>query len=414
MHRQPTRSLRRIQRVLVIMLPVLALSLIALLIANSHLNRNRATDPDRVSDDTNISEDLTIPAPSDSNTGNSETDPAHKEAPSDDAPEREPQPETEPEPSKDTKPVTLLFTGDVLLSDHVLNNYKNSGIEGVLSPELLNELQNADITVINNEFPFSTRGTQAPDKQFTFRVDPAYVSVLTDMGVDIATLANNHVLDFGPEALLDTFDTLDRAGIDYMGAGNDSSRAGALITKKAGGKTFGFLAASRVIPVVSWDVQNASPGVFTTYDPTRLVAAIKAARDSCDYLTVFVHWGIERDEYPQDYQISMAKQYIDAGADLVIGSHPHVLQGITYYKDKPVFYSLGNFIFNRDIPKTAAVKVTIDGEKEPVIQLIADTASNARTVACEGSQRTDIFDYLESISTGISLDEDGILSQTAE
>ena len=418
MHRQPKRSLRCIQRVLVILLPVLALSLIVLLIANSHLNRSRTADFGRVSDDMNISADLTISTPSDSNTGGSETDPAHKEASYDDAPEREPQPETEPEtepaPSKETKPVTLLFTGDVLLSDHVLNNYKNSGIEGVLSPELLNELQDADITVINNEFPFSTRGTQAPDKQFTFRVDPTYVSVLTDMGVDIATLANNHVLDFGPEALLDTFDTLDRAGIDYMGAGNDSSRAGALITKKAGGKTFGFLAASRVIPVVSWDVQNASPGVFTTYDPTRLVAAIKAARDSCDYLTVFVHWGIERDEYPQDYQVSMAKQYIDAGADLVIGSHPHVLQGITYYKDKPVFYSLGNFIFNRDIPKTAAVKVTIDGEKEPVIQLIAGTASNARTVACEGSQRTDIFDYLESISTGISLDEDGILSQTAE
>ena len=414
MHRQPQKSLRRIQRVLVILLPILVLSLMALLIANAHLNRSQPVDSDGVSNDTDISADVTIPAPSDVNTGGSESDPEHAELTSDRFPTQDAESEPKSEPTKESKPVTLLFTGDVLLSDYVLSNYNNNGIDGVLSPELLRELRDADLTVINNEFPFSTRGTQAPDKQFTFRVDPKYVSVLTDMGVDIATLANNHVLDFGPDALQDTFDTLDHAGIDYMGAGNDPARAEALVTREAGGKTFGFLAASRVIPVVSWDIQNSSPGVFTTYDPTRLVAAIKAAKESCDYLTVFVHWGIEREEYPQDYQVSMAKQYIDAGADLVIGSHPHVLQGITYYKDKPICYSLGNFIFNRDIPRTAAVKVTIDGEKEPEIRLIAATASNARTVACEDAQAAEIYDHLEDISTGISIDTDGFLSQTAE
>ena len=407
MHRQPQKSLRRIQRVLVILLPILALSLAALLIANSHLNRSQPADSDELSNEADMSADLTIPAPSDTNTSASESDPEL-------TPDRPPAQDPESEPIEEPKPVTLMFTGDVLLSDYVLSNYNHTGIDGVLSPELLSELRDADLTVINNEFPFSTRGTQAPDKQFTFRVDPKYVSVLTDMGVDIATLANNHVLDFGPDALQDTFDTLDAAGIAYMGAGNDPARAEALVTREAGGKTFGFLAASRVIPVVSWDVQNSSPGVFTTYDPTRLVAAIKAAKESCDYLTVFVHWGIEREEYPQDYQVSMAKQYIDAGADLVIGSHPHVLQGITYYKDKPICYSLGNFIFNRDIPRTAAVKVTIDGEKEPVIRLIAATASNARTVACEDAQAADIYGHLEDISTGVSIDANGFLSQTTE
>lgn len=415
MNRQSQSSLHRIQRVLAILLPILALCLMALLIANSHLNHSRPADSDGLANNADVLADLTIPSPSDTNTGDSEKDPelTPDRSPAQD-PESEPEAEPEAEPAEEFKPVTLLFTGDVLLSDHVLNNYNNTGIDGVLSPELLRELRDADLTVINNEFPFSTRGTQAPDKQYTFRVDPKYVSVLTDMGVDIATLANNHVLDFGPDALQDTFDTLDAAGINYMGAGNDPTRAEALVTREAGGKTFGFLAASRVIPVVSWDVQNSSPGVFTTYDPTRLVSAIKAAKDSCDYLTVFVHWGIEREEYPQDYQVSMAKQYIDAGADLVIGSHPHVLQGITYHKDKPICYSLGNFIFNRDIPRTVAVKVTIDGEKEPVIRLIAATASNARTFACEDSQAAEIYDHLENISTGISIDADGFLSQTTE
>ena len=413
MHKQRNFTLRHIRRVLSVLLPALILILAALLIASSAFTRSRSTDTADPAPDADVSADLILPAPTDTDADNHTETPSIPQTTGDTAMQGT-NPEPEPDVTIKTEPVTLLFTGDVLLSDYVLNNYNSSGIEGVLSPELLSELSNADITVINNEFPFSTRGTQAPDKQFTFRIDPKYVNVLTDMRVDIVTLANNHVLDFGPDALQDTFDTLDQAGIEYMGAGNDLSRAEALITKQAGGKTYGFLAASRVIPVVSWDIQNASPGVFTTYDPTRLLAAIRNAKETCDFLTVYVHWGIEREEYPQDYQVTMAKQYIDAGADLVIGSHPHVLQGISYYKEKPIFYSLGNFIFNRDIPKTAAVKVTITGDEAPVIQLLAGTAANARTVICEDEQKAGIYDYLERISTGIVIDANGILSQKAE
>ena len=414
MQKKKKNTLRHIRHRLVIILPALFIILIALLIANTHMNRSQVTDPKDLSTDISLSEDLTDASFDDTDKAPVIDDTDYiSQTPVDTHVDTHMQ-DTPKEPEADSSPVTLLFTGDVLLSDYVLDNYNRSGIDGVLSPELLSELRDADITVINHEFPFSTRGVQAPDKQFTFRVDPKYVSALTDMGVDIAGLANNHVLDYGPDALADTFATLDHAGIEYMGAGDDLARASALITKEVGGKTFGFLAASRVIPVVSWDAQNASPGVFTTYDPTRLVEAVKTARGSCDFLTVFVHWGIEREEYPQDYQVTMAQQYIDAGADLVIGSHPHVLQGVTYYKDKPVFYSLGNFIFNQNIPKTAVVKVTIDGDKAPVIQLIAAAASGAKTSVCESSQKTIVFDYLENISTGISIDENGILSKTTD
>ena len=102
--------------------------------------------------------------------------------------------------------------------------------------------------------------------------------------------------------------------------------------------------------------------MLTTYDPKILVDEIKKLRSQCDYLVVYVHWGIERKETPEDYQRSLGKQYIDAGADIVIGSHPHVLQGVEYYKGKPVVYSLGNFIFGSSIPKTALLKVQWDGE----------------------------------------------------
>lgn len=423
MSKKRKNSLRRTQRALYVLLPFLLLSLAVLLILNHRLQHTDGTlqtatvGADADGSDTSSEADW---AQTDSKTdfdADFDADSADASAGDNDGSVEDDESDMQAptiEPNRSPEPVTMLFTGDVYLSDYVLGNYNNSGIEGVVSPVLLNELQTADITIINNEFPFSTRGEQAPDKQFTFRVNPDYVSVLTEMGVDIAGLANNHVLDYGSDALLDTFETLDGAGIDYMGAGADLSRASALITKEVNGQTFGFLAASRVIPVVSWDIRNASPGVFTTYDPALLIEAIASARETCDYLTVFVHWGIERDEYPQDYQVTMAQQYIDAGADLVIGAHPHVLQGITYYKDKPVFYSLGNFIFNQEIARTAAVKVTVPNEGEPTIRIIAASASGAYTSASDGEKRTDTYDYLESISEGISIDENGILTQKPE
>ena len=159
MHKQQKKSFYRIQRVLVILLPLLVLSLIALLITNSHLTRNRTADSDPSLNNTDLSADLTIPAPPAPDTASNDLASSHTEPPPD------PSPEPETEPDVTTDPVTLLFTGDVLLSDYVLNNYKKSGIDGILSPELLSELKNADITIINNEFPFSRRGTQAADKQ---------------------------------------------------------------------------------------------------------------------------------------------------------------------------------------------------------------------------------------------------------
>lgn len=414
------QAMRRTRRILCVLLPILVFSLAVLLVISRRLKDGR----DRQEPPADYEATVLDKEPDDRPEQTADGEIKQPQEPPSDGAADEPQipadatadePQTPAgEPEQPQEPVTLLFTGDVLLSDYVLSSYGQEGISGVLSPALLDEMQNADITVINNEFPFSTRGEQAPDKQFTFRVNPDYVRVLTDMGVDLAGIANNHVLDFGPDALRDTFDTLTNAGIDYMGAGDDMERASALITKEINGKTFGFLAASRVIPVVSWDIRNASPGVFTTYDPALLVAAIEAARTQCDFLSVFVHWGIERDEYPQDYQVTMAKQYIDAGADLVVGAHPHVLQGIAFYKDKPVFYSLGNFIFNREIARTAALKVTVGAEGAPVFQLIAASASNARTIADDGDRRIATYDYLESISQDVSIDENGLVTQSAQ
>lgn len=303
---------------------------------------------------------------------------------------------------------TMFFTGDVML-ENCKSIYAQKGVTGIITSFLKQEMVNADMTVINNEFPFSTRGEQAPDKQFTFRVDPSYVSVLLDMGVDVASLANNHALDFGVDALLDTFTTLDDAGIPYVGAGQTKERAEEAIFVEAGGRTVGVLSASRVIPVYQWNIESRQPGLFCTYDSTRLVQRIQEIESQCDYVVVFVHWGIERNAYPEEYQRTMAKQYIDAGADLVVGNHAHVPQGIEYYKGVPIVYCLGNYIFNPNMTDTYALKVIWDIEGKTSLQAIPVDTRNYLTGELTGNEAQAFYDYLEEISFGVTVDDNGFV-----
>ncbi|MCI8326913.1 MAG: CapA family protein [Lachnospiraceae bacterium] len=311
----------------------------------------------------------------------------------------------------ESREVSLIFTGDVFLSNYVLHNYERAGITGVLDAALLEELRGVDLTVINEEFPFSVRGEQAKDKQFTFRVDPSYVKIFQEMGVDMVTLANNHVLDYGDDALMDTLETLEQAEILYAGAGEQREQAMQLQVKEVNGVRIGMLAASRVIPEVSWNIENHQPGVFCTYDPSLLLEKVRAAKNSCDYLFVYIHWGVERNTEPEEYQKNLARQYIDAGADAIIGSHPHVLQGIEFYQGNPIFYSLGNFIFNQNIERTMAVKLEIDKKGNTQVCLFPATAIDGKTNLLEREKREVFYQGLEEISFGIQIDENGVVTE---
>lgn len=316
---------------------------------------------------------------------------------------------TEPE-TEIPKDTNILFLGDLCLAYQFLNHYPSGGINSIMSPEILAELNQADIVMANQEFPFSTGGTPMPEKKYTFRVDPKYVSALKEMSIDIVTLANNHALDYGTEALNDTFKVLDEAGIVYSGAGESMERASQLQIFEANGKKIGFLSASRVIPVGSWNIENKSPGLFCTYDPTKLIAAIKEAKTKCDFVAVYVHWGLEYKEYPESYQVQMAEQFAKAGADAVIGSHSHCLQGIQYFGNTPVFYSLGNFIFHDTIEKTAAVKITISPDGNVTFSLIPAKAQNGLTSMLTGDEAEKLYQYMKDISTGISIDKNGVIT----
>ncbi|MDO4324502.1 MAG: CapA family protein [bacterium] len=311
-----------------------------------------------------------------------------------------------------SKKVCLAFAGDIYLSDFVLQAYQKAGnqISGVLDDGFREKIAEADLFVANEEFPFSDRGTAAKDKQFTFRLPTERVSMFQELGLDLVTLANNHALDFGEDALLDTCETLDKADIRYVGAGKNLEEASSPVILEVNGLKLAFLGATRVMPEYSWAAQKDSAGMFETYNPEALLRKIQEVRAVSDYVIVYVHWGVERETTPKDYQRTMGKQYIDAGADLVIGSHPHVLQGIEYYQGKPIVYSLGNFIFGSQIPKTMLLMVNLE-EDSMSLKLIPGTSSGGytRTLNTE-AENTEFFQYMQELSFGITVDEVGNVS----
>lgn len=308
------------------------------------------------------------------------------------------------------KESTLLFAGDIYLSDYVLDQYNQNNLSGILSESLQKEFNDATISMVNQEFAFSNGGVPMEDKLYTFRVNPSYVQIFNEMNIDIVTLANNHTLDFGTIALQDSILTLQEAGIEFVGAGNTIDEAKEIKYVECDYKKIAFLGASRVIPVTNWNAGTNAPGLLTTYDPTILIAQIQEAKTNSDFVVVYVHWGIERNQYPEEYQKNLAKQYIDAGADVIIGSHPHVLQGIEYYNGKPIVYSLGNFIFYNTIEQTALVKIYLDDNMEIKIQILPCTASGAKTSLIENeSVKQEFYETISNISFGVTIDQDGFV-----
>lgn len=243
------------------------------------------------------------------------------------------------------EPIELIFTGDILLDGYVGNQIERYGN---LFPfeKVAPTLQKADLAFANLETPVSIRGKKA-DKTFAFRSKPDTLEGLVYAGIDGVTLANNHILDYGPQAMLDTITHLKRRKIGYTGAGSNIDEAFKPFVKTVKGKKIAVIGASRVVPDNSWIASKNKPGVAGAYAMEPLLSHIKKSAKESDVTIVYIHWNQEFADYPEDYARKMAKQMIDAGADIIIGSHSHTLMGIEYYKGKPIYYSLGNFVFNR-------------------------------------------------------------------
>lgn len=321
-------------------------------------------------------------------------------------------------PNKTEGVVTLGFAGDILFDDEyaMMAHLKSSGgsIESAISEALLGQMRDVDIMMVNNEFPYTDRGTPTEGKTFTFRADPSTVSYLGDMGVDIVSLANNHSYDFGEIGLLDSLDTLKSAGMPYVGAGRNLEEASKPVYFISGDIKIAILSATQIERLENPDTKGAtdsSPGVFRCLNPSRLCEAVAQAKQDSDFVIVFIHWGTENVVEPDWAQLDQAPKLAEAGADLIIGAHPHCLQGIQYYGEVPVIYSLGNFWFNSKTIDTGMVRVDITKDGISNFRFIPAIQSNCRTDLAYDAEKTRILSYMQGISNGVVIDQEGFVSK---
>ena len=238
-------------------------------------------------------------------------------------------------------PVRLIFVGDVMLDDGP-GRVVASGRDPLVFFDAA--LRDADFTIGNLECPIATVGKPLDSKIVSFRADPRVVPLLKGR-FDALAVANNHSGDYGKEAFLETIGHLDRADIAYFGGGRDLAGAHAPLWIERRGLRIAVLGYNEFKPR-SFEAGPDLPGIAWSED-SQVISDIRAARAAgADLVIPFMHWGWEREPNPSERQRQLARSMIDAGADVVVGGHPHVTQGAEYYRGKLIVYSLGNFVFD--------------------------------------------------------------------
>ena len=282
--------------------------------------------------------------------------------------------------------VTLSAAGDVNFGDGVTPTLTAGGLDYPFSG-VGQALESTDLSFVNLECCISSVGSPVPGKEFTFRGPPDSAEALSAGGVKVVSLANNHTKDFGAAALEETFGHLKQEGIAYCGAGRNAAEAYSPAVLEARGKKVAFVAFTWVIPD-GWPATATSPGCATTSDRARVAATIRDARGKADYVVASFHWGIELATSPNSEQRDLAHLAVDSGADMVLGHHPHVVQGFELYRNRLIAYSLGNFVFSPPRPESArsVMLMTLMGPGGLVeAKVVPAVISGCRPVILNGS-----------------------------
>jgi poly-gamma-glutamate synthesis protein (capsule biosynthesis protein) len=273
----------------------------------------------------------------------------------------------EPAPAPESRPVTLAFGGDVHFEGVISGRLARD--PGTALGPIASVLKRADIAVVNLETAVTDRGTPAP-KEFTFRAPASAFAALKAAGVDAANMANNHGMDYGPVGLRDSLAAAKAAKFPVVGAGADADEAFRAKVFEVKGQRVAIIGATQVLDAslaAAWSAGGGKAGLASAYQTDRLVAAVEAARRDADTVVVFLHWGQERNTCPIERQKDLAGQLARAGADVVVGSHAHVLLGGGMLDGAYVHYGLGNFVFyarpGSPGTQSGVLQLTVDGRK---------------------------------------------------
>ncbi len=315
--------------------------------------------------------------------------------------------------------VSLSFAGDISFANDYApaQNYTRLGIDGAFSEGLQKTMKAADIFMLNNEFCYTTSTTPIGGKKYTFKADPSYVDRLHEMGVDIVSIANNHAYDYGEQGFIDTMHTLKDANVPYVGGGENLEDASDnIVYFIINGMKIGYIAATQVerdLPILTQPATEDSAGVIRCFEPDLVVSMIEKAEANCDFVIVYPHWGTELVKEMQADQQALAYAFIEAGADAIVGGHPHCLQGVEYYNDVPVFYSLSNFSFSSKVVDSCILnlEITIDGILNA--RYIPCRESNGITYQCDkgASDYMQIINTFNTYSANAKVDEEGYVTK---
>ena len=259
--------------------------------------------------------------------------------------------------------IVINAVGDIMLAGRWTSVFKKKGYDFPFAG-IRAELSGADINLANLESPIARSGKEYTKKKFRFLAAPEVARALAGARFNLVTLANNHSMDYSRQALLETMANLDASGVNWIGAGTDLNSARMSAYYRIKGKIVAFLGYSLTQPVEFFASNyraGTAPGWEHIYSRD-----IKVAKARADYVVVSFHWGKEGQGSVADNQRFAAHRAIDAGADVIIGHHPHVLQGVECYNKGIIFYSLGNFAFasmSHTAEFGALVKIRLDNEQ---------------------------------------------------
>lgn len=256
----------------------------------------------------------------------------------------------------------IIAGGDVMIG-HWTQSYLQKYGSDYPFREIEHLLSGNDIVFANLEAPFADSGEITIEKQFTFKVPTKHVRGLKQAGFNVMSLANNHILDYGFNGLQQTLQALDSAKIQHAGAGFSIAEAWEPALLKTPAGRVAILAFSMTFPKEFWATDSTGGTAYPYEDKLR--DALNRLQNSADFTIVSFHWGKEKSSVPKQYQQYFARLAIDHGADLVIGHHPHVLQGFELYHGKLIAYSLGNLAFSaysRSAVNSALLRIVLSGD----------------------------------------------------
>lgn len=302
--------------------------------------------------------------------------------------------------------ITIYAVGDVMLGDHPIclghgvgSKIKKFGSKYIFL-DVSSMLRRGDIVFGNLEVILSNQDLDPNDpRSMALRGDPNSIEGLKYCGFNVLSIANNHSLQHGMSALKETTDILTATDIRYIPGLSNEREAQYPSIICVNGVKIGFLAYCFVPGTTSFG--------FTS-DPDQIINEIKIARNACEILVLSLHWGYEYIKLPSPKQIHLAHQFVDAGADLIIGHHPHVLQGIECYNNKLIIYSLGNFVFDmwqRKMREGAIMEFLIDEQNPKRIKYrIHPTFINLRyqPQVLSGNSKAEAINNIIDISKSIN------------